>query len=114
MAKFPAPKTGDTLVVVPRYRKGTPASVRITKVGRLYVHLASTEIPLQHLVDFGVYHGQNESYWLSASLYETYRTNKILLDQLEARIATVVPQNMRTSDILEAARLLGVELIPKP
>ena len=114
MAKFPAPKAGDELVVVHRYRKGTPSNARITKVGRLYVHLSLTEIPLQHLVDFGVYHGQNESYWLSASLYETYRTNKILLDQLEARIATVVPQNMRTSDILKAARLLGVEVIPKP
>ncbi len=114
MAKYQGPKAGDDLVVVPRTRKGTPSSVRINKVGHVYVYLSSTEIPLHHLLDNGVYHGQNESYWLSASLYETYRTNKILLDQLEARIATVVPQNMRTSDILEAARLLGVELIPKP
>lgn len=113
MAKFPAPKAGDDLVVVPRYRKSTPSSVRIKKVGRIYVYLSSTEIPLQHLVDNGVYHGQNESYWLTASLYETYRTNKILLDQLETRIATVVPQNKRTSDILEAARLLGIDLIQK-
>ncbi|MBV7542028.1 hypothetical protein [Acidovorax sp. sic0104] len=112
MATFPSPKVGGHLVAVPQWRSGPATKALITKVGRIYLYLGNLQLPLAQLVKQGFIDGPNVRYWLSFEIYEKHATNKALLEQLEAALASLEPRLMRTGDIFAAAQMLGVKLVP--